>query len=290
MKFKLMEAKAGMNKVICITGASSGIGLATALKFAHEGWTVYAGTRHLKREQELYKNVEGLQFVELEVTQPESIQQVIDRIEAEQGKLDLLFCNAGFGYLRALGQAPFPEIEDVFNTNVYGVMHTIRAALPLLQKTGYAHIVATSSVGGLVGQPMNEVYCASKFAVEGLLESLATYYKPQFNIDITLLEPGAIATEFNSTVMGHVASTGGVLEDEYKPILDAYRAAFLERNVEPQSAESVADVMWELVQLETKPLRLRTSERAEAFVARKVSTDPTGLEGVLSTRRIQLNM
>lgn len=134
MKFKLMEAKASMSKVICITGASSGIGLATALKFAHEGWTVYAGTRHLKRDQELYQNVEGLQFVELEVTQPESIKQVIERIEAEQGKLDLLFCNAGFGYLRALGQAPFPEIEDVFNTNVYGVMHTIRAALPLLQR------------------------------------------------------------------------------------------------------------------------------------------------------------
>ncbi|WP_340020898.1 SDR family oxidoreductase [Paenibacillus sp. FSL K6-1096] len=279
-----------MSKVICITGASSGIGLATALKFAHEGWTVYAGTRHLKRDQELYRGVENLQFAELEVTEPESIQQVIGRIEQEQGRLDILFCNAGFGYLRALGQAPFPDIQKVFDTNVYGVMHTIRAALPLLRKTGYGHIVATSSVGGLVGQPMNEIYCASKFAVEGLLESLATYYKPQFNIDITLLEPGAISTEFNSTVMGHVASTGGVLEDEYKPVLDAYRAAFLERNVEPQTAESVADVMWELAGQETKPLRLRTSERAEAFVARKVSTDPTGLEGVLSTRKIQLNM
>lgn len=279
-----------ISKVICITGASSGIGLATALKFAQEGWTVYTGTRHLQRDRELYRGVENLQFAELEVTDPDSIQQVISRIEQEQGRLDVLFANAGYGYLRALGQAPFPEIQEVFDTNVYGVMHTIRAALPLLRKTGYGHIVATSSVGGLVGQPMNEIYCASKFAVEGLLESLATYYKPQFNIDITLLEPGAIATEFNSTVMGHVANTGGVLEDEYKPILDAYRAAFLERNTEPQTAESVADVMWELVQQETKPLRLRTSERAEAFVARKVSTDPTGLDGVLSTRRIQLNM
>ena len=279
-----------MSQVICITGASSGIGLATALKFAHEGWTVYAGTRHLERDRELYRGVENLQFAELEVTKPQSIQQVIGRIEQEQGRLDVLFANAGYGYLRALGQAPFSEIQDVFDTNVYGVMHTIRAALPLLRKTGYGHIVATSSVGGLVGQPMNEIYCASKFAVEGLLESLATYYKPQFNIDITLLEPGAIATEFNSTVMGHVASTGGVLEDEYKPILDADRAAFLERNVEPQTAESVADVMWELVRQETKPLRLRTSERAEAVVQHKVSTDPTGLEGVLSTRRIQLNM
>lgn len=279
-----------MGKIICITGASSGIGLASALKFAQEGWTVYAGTRHLERDQELYRNVDNLQFVELEVTQPDSIQRVIDQIDQERGTLDVLFCNAGFGYLRALGQAPFTDIERIFDTNVYGVMHTIRAALPLLRKTGYGHIVATSSVGGLIGQPMNEIYCASKFAVEGLLESLATYYKPQFNIDITLLEPGAIATEFNKTVLGHVADTGGILEDEYKPILDAYTGTFLKRNVEPQTAESVADVMWDLVQLETKPLRLRTSERAEEFVSRKVSTDPTGLDGVLHIRKIQLDM
>ncbi|AIQ38894.1 SDR family oxidoreductase [Paenibacillus sp. FSL R7-0297] len=279
-----------MGKIICITGASSGIGLASALKFAQEGWTVYAGTRHLERDQELYRNVDNLQFVELEVTQPDSIQRVIDQIDQERGTLDVLFCNAGFGYLRALGQAPFTDIERIFDTNVYGVMHTIRAALPLLRKTGYGHIVATSSVGGLIGQPMNEIYCASKFAVEGLLESLATYYKPQFNIDITLLEPGAIATEFNKTVLGHVADTGGILEDEYKPILDAYTGTFLKRNVEPQTSESVADVMWDLVQLETKPLRLRTSERAEEFVSRKVSTDPTGLDGVLHIRKIQLDM
>ncbi|WNS41941.1 SDR family oxidoreductase [Paenibacillus sp. MMS20-IR301] len=279
-----------MGKIICITGASSGIGLASALKFAHEGWTVYAGTRHPERDQELYREVEQLHFVELEVTQPESIQRVIDRIDEEHGKLDLLFCNAGFGYLRSLGQAPFADIERVFETNVYGVMHTIRAALPLLRKTGYAHIVATSSVGGLVGQPMNEIYCASKFALEGLLESMAVYYKPTFNIDITLLEPGAIATEFNKTVLGHVAETGGILEDEYKPVLDAYTSTFLKRNVEPQTAASVAEVMWDLAQMETKPLRLRTSEQADQFVARKVSTDPTGLDSVLHIRKIQLDL
>ncbi|CQR51673.1 MULTISPECIES: SDR family oxidoreductase [Paenibacillus sonchi group] len=279
-----------MGKIICITGASSGIGLSSALKFAKEGWTVYAGTRNLERDQERYREVEHLTFVELEVTKPESIQRVIGQIEQEQDKLDVLFCNAGFGYLRALGQAPVEDIHRVFDTNVYGVMHTIRAALPLLRKTGYGHIVATSSVGGLVGQPMNEIYCASKFALEGLLESMATYYKPQFNIDISLLEPGAIATEFNNTVLGHVSETGGILDDEYKPVIEAYTQAFLQRNVEPQTADSVAEVMWNLVHMEPKPLRIRTSEQAENFVSRKVSTDPTGLEGVLSTRKIQLNM
>ncbi|MDG0809306.1 SDR family NAD(P)-dependent oxidoreductase [Cohnella rhizosphaerae] len=163
---------------------------------------------------------------------------------ASGGTLDALFCNAGFGFLRALGQADTADIHRVFDTNVYGVMHTIRAALPLLrQAANGGYIIATSSVGGLVGQPLNEIYCASKFAVEGLLESLATYYKPTFNIDVTLLEPGAIATQFVGTVMEQVNATGGILDDEYKPVVQRYLDGFASRNSVPQTAESVADVV-----------------------------------------------
>jgi NAD(P)-dependent dehydrogenase (short-subunit alcohol dehydrogenase family) len=279
-----------LNKIICITGASSGIGLATALKFAQDGWIVYAGTRQLQREQEQYHQIENLHFLEMEVTQPESIELAIEVINQAHGHIDVLFCNAGYGFLRALGQATFAEIQGVFNTNVYGVMHTIRAALQLLRNADAGHIIVTSSVGGLVGQPLNEIYCASKFAVEGLLESMATYYKPLFNIDITLLEPGAIATNFNQTVLGHVHKTGGILEDEYKPILDAFIDNFTKRTVEPQTSESVADVVLRLVSMETKPLRIRTSEKAENFVENKVKADPTGLDNIIKTRKLQLNM
>lgn len=279
-----------MNSNICITGASSGIGLATAIKFADNGWIVYAGTRDVERDQALYAQYANLHFLELEVTQSESLQAVFDRIEQEQGHIDVLLCNAGFGFLRSLGQATFEDIQRVFDTNVYGVMHTIRGALPLLKKAASPHIIATSSVGGIVGQPLNEIYCASKFAVEGLLESMATYYKPLFNIDITLLEPGAIGTHFNETVFNHVAKTGGILEDEYKPIIDSFIESFSKRNTVPQTPESVADVLLELVGMETKPLRLRTSEAAEAFVSTKVSNDPTGLESVLKIRKLQLNL
>ncbi|MEK3724425.1 SDR family oxidoreductase [Paenibacillus sp. FSL H8-0034] len=279
-----------MSSVICITGASSGIGLATAIKFADNGWTVYAGTRNVERDQELYAQHTKLHFLKLEVTQPESLQAVFDRIEQEQGHLDVLLCNAGFGFLRSLGQATFEDIQRVFDTNVYGVMHSIRGALPLLRKAAAPHIIATSSVGGIVGQPLNEIYCSSKFAVEGLLESMATYYKPLLNIDITLLEPGAIGTHFNETVFNHVAKTGGILEDEYKPIIDSFIESFSKRNTVPQTPESVADVVLQLVAMETKPLRLRTSEAAEAFVSTKVSNDPTGLESMLKVRKLQLNL
>jgi NAD(P)-dependent dehydrogenase (short-subunit alcohol dehydrogenase family) len=273
-----------------ITGASSGIGLATALKFAQNGWHVYAGTRNVEREQSQYAEHETLYFREIDVERPNTLKNVLEEIEQKQEQIDVLFCNAGIGYLRALGQAPMEEIQHIFNTNVYGVMQTIQAALPMMQRAGRGHIVATSSVGGLVGQPMNEIYCASKFAVEGLLESLATYYKPFFNIDVTLLEPGAIATNFVQSVMGHVASTGGVLDDEYKPVIEQYTRSFLGRNAEPQTAESVAEVMWELAAMEEKPLRLRTSERAEKFAEIKTKSDPTGLAGVRLIRELQLGI
>ncbi|MCD9022116.1 SDR family oxidoreductase [Cohnella silvisoli] len=279
-----------MQKTICITGVSSGIGLATALTFARNDWIVYAGTRDVVRDRGLYGEEANLHFMEMEVTSPASLRKTFEEIGQSHDQLDVLFCNAGFGYLRALGQAPIEDIERVFDTNVYGVMHTIKAALPLLRKSDSGHIIATSSVGGLVGQPFNEIYCASKFAVEGLLESMATYYKPLFNIDITLLEPGAIATNFNQTVLKHIGSTGGVLNDEYKPFLDAYIDTFSKRNSVPQTSESVADVVLDLVNKEVKPLRLRTSEAGERFAAHKVSADPTGLEGVLKTRKLLLGM
>ncbi|ANE48231.1 short-chain dehydrogenase [Paenibacillus swuensis] len=279
-----------MSKIIAITGASTGIGLATALKLADNGWTVYAGTRNVERDQVKYGDKANLRFIEMEVTDPGSLQRAFDQIESAHGYLDVLFCNAGFGFLRALGQADPADIERVFDTNVYGVMHSIRAGLPLLRKAASGHIIATTSVGGLVGQPFNEIYCASKFAVEGLIESLATYYKPAFNIDLTLLEPGAVATQFNSTVMGHVEQTGGILEDEYKPMLTKYIDTFRSRTTAPQTAEGVAEVVWELLHMEPKPLRIRTSEGAEQFVRFKVQNDPTGLEGVLNTRKLHLNL
>ncbi|QHT58597.1 SDR family oxidoreductase [Paenibacillus lycopersici] len=279
-----------MANIIAITGASSGIGLATARKFAEEGWIVYAGTRHPERDTALYAGIEHLHVVEMEVTSPQSLAEAFARIDREQGRLDVLFCNAGYGYLRALGQADQADIERLFDTNVHGVMHTIRAALPLLRLASAGHIVVTSSVGGLVGQPFNEIYCASKFAVEGLMESLATYYKSLFNIDITLLEPGAIATNFTQTVMSQLQQTGGILEDEYKPILQRYMDTFAKRTTVPQTPESVAEVMLQLMQMDEKPLRLRTSDSAEQFVQYKVSQDPTGLDGLNNTRRLHLGL
>ncbi|WP_025692464.1 SDR family oxidoreductase [Paenibacillus zanthoxyli] len=278
-----------MSRVICITGASSGIGLATALLFAAEGWTVYAGTRNIERDQQKY--IHGnLNFVNIDVTKQDTIEHAIQTIDQYHGRLDLLFCNAGFGYVKALNQTEIKDVQEVFDTNVYGVIRTIREAFPLMRKTGGGHIVATSSIGGLVGQALNEVYCASKFALEGLIESLATYYKPYFNIDVTLIEPGAINTNFSNTVMSQIAANGGIPEDEFKPVFDAFISTFGSVNADPQSPESVAKVVLELTRLEEKPLRIRTSDEAERFVSYKVENDPNGLNCLYETRNMQLGL
>ncbi|QWU15462.1 NADP-dependent 3-hydroxy acid dehydrogenase YdfG [Paenibacillus sophorae] len=278
-----------MSRVICITGASSGIGLATALLFAAEGWTVYAGTRNIERDQQKYIH-RNLNFVNIDVTKQDTIERAIQTIDQYHGRLDLLFCNAGFGYVKALNQTEIKDVQEVFDTNVYGVIRTIREAFPLMRKAGGGHIVATSSISGLVGQALNEVYCASKFALEGLIESLATYYKPYFNIDVTLIEPGAINTNFSNTVMSQIAANGGIPEDEFKPVFDAFISTFGSVNADPQSPESVAKVVLELTRLEEKPLRIRTSDEAERFVSYKVENDPNGLSCLYETRNIQLGL
>ena len=277
-------------RTIFITGASSGIGLATATRFAEEGWTVYAGIREWTPalEQQAMPN---LHFLEVDVTDLASLKQAVAVIEQEVGHLNALFCNAGQGLLRALGQATSYEINQLFDINVFGVMRTVECCLPLLKAAPHgSHLLATSSISGLVGQPMNEIYCASKFALEGLFESLATYYKPFFAIDVTLIEPAAVETNFTASVLDRLEQPGGLHEDDFKPIVESYLRTYRIRHQDRQSADDIAELVFDLVHADEKPLRVRTAPEDEAFVAHKTAHDPSGLIGTVKTRQLTLNL
>ncbi|MGX8178240.1 SDR family NAD(P)-dependent oxidoreductase [Exiguobacterium artemiae] len=277
-------------RTIFITGASSGIGLATATRFAEEGWTVYAGIREWTPALE-QQAVPHLHFLEVDVTDLASLKQAVAVIEQEVGHLNALFCNAGQGLLRALGQATSYEIHQLFDINVFGVMRTIECCLPLLKAAPHgSHLLATSSISGLVGQPMNEIYCASKFALEGLFESLATYYKPFFSIDVTLIEPAAVETNFTASVLDRLEQTGGLHEDDFKPIIESYLRTYRIRHQDRQSADDIAELVFDLVHADEKPLRVRTTPEDEAFVAHKTANDPSGLIGTVKTRQLTLNL
>ncbi len=188
--------------------------------------------------------------------------------------------NAGQGFVRTVEQASEDEINRVMDINYMGVVRTTKAVIPHLRQARAGHIVNVTSVGGLVGQPFNEIYCAAKFAVEGLTEAMASYLTPAFGIRFSAVEPGGIQSEFAATVLKQVEETGGMLEDEYLPILQTYISGAQSRMGDGayQTPDQVAKVVMGVIGAETPPIRVRTSDWAEDLTRFKTSADPDGLK------------
>ena len=274
-----------MSKVVVITGTSTGLGLATAVLFAKNGYTVYATMRNLAKKDLLLaaakKAKVQVQIEQLDVTKTRSIQSCVKKIMTKEGKIDCLINNAGAGFIRTTEQATMEEVEWVTDVNYHGVVRCTKAVLPHMRAAKNGHIINITSVGGLVGQPFNEFYCAAKFAVEGYTEALASYVTENFGIKFSLVEPGGITSEFANNVLANVAKTGGMREDAYLPILQQYigsaqaRAKAGDTGVY-QTSEQVAEVILGVAQNENPPIRTRTSEWSNAFTHLKTVGDPDG--------------
>jgi NAD(P)-dependent dehydrogenase (short-subunit alcohol dehydrogenase family) len=215
-----------MSKIILVTGTSSGLGVSIAVQAARAGHTVYATMRNIEKRAALDAAAReagvSLNLLTLDVQDTVSVNAAVDTVIAERGRVDVLINNAGAGFVRSTEQASEEDIQWVMDVNFMGVMRCTKAVMPHMRKQRAGHILTISSVGGLVGQPFNEIYCAAKFAVEGYMEAMASYITPSFGINFTSVEPGGISTEFAPNVLKHVAQTGGMLEDEYLPILQKY--------------------------------------------------------------------
>lgn len=160
-----------------------------------------------------------------------------------------------------------------------GVVWCTKAVIGHMRKARSGHVITISSVSGLVGQLFNKIYCGAKFGVEGYMEAMASYITPSFNIHFTTIEPGGIASEFAATVLKKVEETGGMLEDEYLPILQKYIAGSQNRQAGSdiyQTADEVAQVVLECVDTTDPPIRKRTSKWGEAFCGLKTDLDPDG--------------
>lgn len=161
-----------MNKTIAlVTGASSGLGFETSLMLAEKGFQVYATMRNLENQMNLKieatkRNVD-LTILELDVTKLDSIKSAVEFIIQEEGRIDILINNAGAGFNKTTEQATDEEINWQLNLNLMGVIRMSKAVLPIVRSQREGRVINISSVGGLVGQPFNEIYCAAKFGVEG---------------------------------------------------------------------------------------------------------------------------
>lgn len=277
-----------MHKVVLITGTSTGIGLYTSVLLAKNNYTVYASMRDIGKKEllqsEAGKNNASINIVQLDVQVEESILECVKNIIEKEGRLDILVNNAGAGFLRTAEQATMKEIEDVMDVNFMGAIRCIKAVLPQMRKQKRGHIINISSVGGLVGQPINEIYCAAKFALEGFTESIATYMQPYFGINVSLVEPGGVTTEFGNNVMKYIEETGGIKDDAYSPLMNdymEYRKTFSDPKLRAkvfQTPGQVAEIILQCIKDEKPKLRYLTSPWVAEFTQLKTAADKDGLQ------------
>ncbi len=200
-------------KTILITGASSGIGRATVLRFQAEGWNVAATMRNPEKETELQK-LNNVAIFPLDVTNQDSITTAVTGTIIRFGGLDVLLNNAGYGLAGPLEAVDAIQLERQFATNVYGPVYTTQACLPHFRAQASGLVINVSSIGGRLALPFNSLYHGTKFAIEGISESLALELAPH-GIRVKIIEPGGVKTDF----------AGRSLEFMQKSGLDAYDAS-----------------------------------------------------------------
>ena len=190
---------------VLITGCSSGIGHATAERLAAAGWTVYATARRPETLDEL--EARGCRTRALDVTDEASMQAAVSAIEGEHGSIGALVNNAGYSQSGAVETVPMEKVRMQFETNVFGLMRLCQLVLPGMRRARAGRIVNLSSMGGRLVFPGGGVYHATKYAVEALSDALRFEVKG-FGIDVILVEPGLIRTEFGTTAAGGVSEAG----------------------------------------------------------------------------------
>lgn len=183
-----------VQKTVLITGCSSGIGRAAAHAFNDEGWTVYATARNPADIETLGEA--GCELATLDVTDQSDVDRVVDRVLDEEGAIDALVNNAGYGQFGPIEDVSTAEVHEQFDVNVYGPHRLVKAVLPAMRRERDGTIVNVSSVAGRVSFPGGGVYSGSKFALEAMSDALRNEVS-EFGIDVVVVEPGPVKTNFS---------------------------------------------------------------------------------------------
>ncbi|XP_061761321.1 estradiol 17-beta-dehydrogenase 1-like [Nerophis ophidion] len=272
-------------EVVLITGCSSGIGLSLAVRLAshpEQKFKVYATMRNMAKKERLLECVKGLhkdtlEVLQMDVTDRQSILDARDKV-AEK-RVDVLVCNAGVGLMGPLEVQSLDSMKQILEVNLLGTIQTIKAFLPGMKAQNGGRILVTGSTGGLHGLPFNEVYCASKFAIEGACESLAVLLQ-HFNIRVSLIECGPVNTDFL------VNLKKAELGDECLQHVDAHTLALYEKYLQhcshvfqnaAQDTEDIVKVFLDAIESPSPAFRYFTCGRAPPLTELKL-TQPDGLQ------------
>jgi len=251
-----------MAKSVFITGASSGLGKASALLFASKGWDVIATMRKPELEKEL-THFPNIQVFKLDVTNLIEIEDLVKTISSNKTP-DVVFNNAGYGLAGPLEGTTDEQIQDELNTNLLGVIRITKAFIPYFRERGSGLFITTTSIGGLVTFPFNSIYHATKWALEGWSESMSFELSP-YGIGIKTVSPGGISTDFagRSLVLTHHPAYSKEIEKVMKVFMDPERAQ------NASTADQIAEIVFEAATNGKDILRYLAGNDAKAAFQRR---------------------
>jgi NAD(P)-dependent dehydrogenase (short-subunit alcohol dehydrogenase family) len=265
-----MSFPSANDKVAVVTGSSTGIGYETSLILSRNGYLTYATMRNLNKSENLKSVVTKknlpIQIKQLDVTDDISVKNAIQAISSEAGRIDVLVNNAGYGLNGAFEDLAVDEIRAQYETNVFGLIRTTQAVLPIMRRQKSGTIVNISSGAGRFGFPSGSAYASTKFAVEGLSESMSYELEP-FGIRVVIVEPGVIRTNFFDGLV--VAKKSKDPNSPYSQIMQKVAAGFEEMMKNASSPELVAEVVLNAIRDKNPSLRYLAGSDVEAWLGGK---------------------
>ncbi len=267
-----------MKNTVLITGASSGFGKAAAKLFHTNGWNVIATMRSPEKETDL-STLSNVFVTKLDVTDKLSIQKAVAAGIEKFGKIDVLVNNAGYGALGALEAATEEQVKQQFDVNFFGLIAVTKAVLPGMRKQKSGIIINVSSVGGRITFPFSSLYHATKFAVEGLTESMQYELNP-LGISLKIVEPGGYKTEFAGRSMTLLKADG---LDDYNQAFDKF-VTMIDHWPMSENLGEVADVIYEAATDGTEKLRYPVGHDAVHLIQTRQQMDDVDFKKMMSAQ------
>jgi len=257
------------NKVVLITGASSGMGKVTAQILVENGYTVYAAARRIEKMNDLKQT--GAKILQMDITDENSMQIGVDKIIQNEGRIDILINNAGFGLMGSVEDVSMKDAKYQMEVNVFGLARLTQLVLPFMRKQQSGKIVNITSTSGKMASPLSGWYSASKFAVEALSDSLRTEVK-SFGIDVIIIEPGGVKSEWGDIALKslHDVSSGKAYAKMAEKIIEFAKKS-VPKNAEP---EVIAKLILKAISAQNPKTRYHAGYMAGPILfLKKVLTD-----------------
>lgn len=254
-------------KVVLVTGASAGIGKATVELLLQEGFIVYGAARRIEQMRDIESK--GARIIAMDVTDDLSMRSGVNRIIQEQGRIDVLFNNAGYGAYGAVEDVPMEEARRQFEVNLFGLSCLTQLVLPYMRKQKSGKIINTSSAGGKIHTLLGAWYHAAKHALEGFSDCLRVEVKP-FGVDVIVIEPGATKSEWAEVVIEHVRKTSG--NTAYSKMADAF-IKWLEKPGAVYPPDRIAQLVSKAIRSNKPKTRYVAGNARLVLFARKILSD-----------------